>query len=98
MPLDKEVVHFFLPDSSSWQSGQISILQNLQQYKQWSILVLQEQRILITFNLLNHEYFRSTSDFTESYGLKQNVSFLPRGGDSHMKKTGMLVGNFEFNP
>ena len=20
------------------------------------------------------------------------------GGDSHMKKTGMLVGNFEFNP
>ena len=23
---------------------------------------------------------------------------LPRGGDSHMKQTGMLVGNFEFNP
>ena len=22
----------------------------------------------------------------------------PRGGDSHMKQTGMLVGNFEFNP
>jgi len=23
---------------------------------------------------------------------------IPRGGDSHMKQTGMLVGNFEFNP
>ena len=23
---------------------------------------------------------------------------FPRGGDSHMKQTGMLVGNFEFNP
>ena len=22
----------------------------------------------------------------------------PRGGDSHMKQKGMLVGNFEFNP
>ena len=22
----------------------------------------------------------------------------PREGDSHMKQTGMLVGNFEFNP
>ena len=22
----------------------------------------------------------------------------PGGGDSHMKQTGMLVGNFEFNP
>ena len=22
----------------------------------------------------------------------------PRGGNSHMKQTGMLVGNFEFNP
>ena len=24
--------------------------------------------------------------------------FLSRGGDSHMKQTRMLVGNFEFNP
>ena len=24
--------------------------------------------------------------------------FIARGGDSHMKQTGMLVGNFEFNP
>ena len=23
---------------------------------------------------------------------------VPPGGDSHMKQTGMLVGNFEFNP
>ena len=23
---------------------------------------------------------------------------ISRGGDSHMKQTGMLVGNFEFNP
>ena len=23
---------------------------------------------------------------------------VPGGGDSHMKQTGMLVGNFEFNP
>ena len=23
---------------------------------------------------------------------------LPPGGDSHMKQTGILVGNFEFNP
>ena len=23
---------------------------------------------------------------------------LPRGVDFHMKQTGMLVGNFEFNP
>ena len=22
----------------------------------------------------------------------------PRGGDSYMEQTGMLVGNFEFNP
>ena len=22
----------------------------------------------------------------------------PGGGDSHLKQTGMLVGNFEFNP
>ena len=28
-----------------------------------------------------------------------NVNWPPsRGGDSHMKQTGMLVGNFEFNP
>ena len=26
------------------------------------------------------------------------VEYLPQGGDSHMKQTGMLVGNFEFNP
>ena len=26
------------------------------------------------------------------------ISGGPRGGDSHMKQTGMLVGNFEFNP
>ena len=25
-------------------------------------------------------------------------SHQPRGRDSHMKQTGMLVGNFEFNP
>ena len=25
-------------------------------------------------------------------------SFGPGGEDSHMKQTGMLVGNFEFNP
>ena len=30
----------------------------------------------------------------------RTVKDYPRGGggDSHMKKTGMLVGNFEFNP
>ena len=30
----------------------------------------------------------------------QKVKFVetPGGGDSHMKQTGMLVGNFEFNP
>ena len=26
------------------------------------------------------------------------VMLWPWGGDSHMKQTGMLVGNFEFNP
>ena len=29
--------------------------------------------------------------------LERSASF-PRGGDSHMKQTGMLVGYFEFNP
>ena len=30
----------------------------------------------------------------------KSVDKIPRGGgaDSHMKQTGMLVGNFEFNP
>ena len=28
----------------------------------------------------------------------RNRFFHPGGGDSHMKQTGMLVGNFEFNP
>ena len=27
-----------------------------------------------------------------------DIGVLPGGGDSHMKQTGMLVGNFEFNP
>ena len=32
-------------------------------------------------------------------GLENSVPQLPRGGgDSLMKQTGMLVGNFEFNP
>ena len=26
------------------------------------------------------------------------MGILAPGGDSHMKQTGMLVGNFEFNP
>ena len=26
------------------------------------------------------------------------MKYLPRGGDSYMEQTGMLVGNFEFNP
>ena len=28
----------------------------------------------------------------------QYLTFYPGGGDSHKKQTGMLVGNFEFNP
>ena len=29
---------------------------------------------------------------------RTSTGFEPRGGDSHMAQTGMLVGNFEFNP
>ena len=28
----------------------------------------------------------------------EGVSLSPGGWDSHMKQTGMLVGNFEFSP
>ena len=31
-------------------------------------------------------------------GLIRQCILSPGGGDSHMKQTGMLVGNFEFNP
>ena len=31
-------------------------------------------------------------------GICEKTSAPPGGGDSHMKQTGMLVGNFEFNP
>ena len=31
-------------------------------------------------------------------GQAQVYNISPGGGDSHMKQTGMLVGNFEFNP
>ena len=34
----------------------------------------------------------------ESLESTQEASFPGGGGDSHMKQTGMLVGNFEFNP
>ena len=30
--------------------------------------------------------------------VEQGMRSEPGGGDSHMKQTGMLVGNFEFNP
>ena len=30
--------------------------------------------------------------------LTDSDTAIARGGDSHMKQTGMLVGNFEFNP
>ena len=30
--------------------------------------------------------------------LYYTIGFRSGGGDSHMKQTGMLVGNFEFNP
>ena len=33
-----------------------------------------------------------------STGVPQGSILGPRGWDSHMKQTGMLVGNFEFNP
>ena len=29
---------------------------------------------------------------------KKGYTIPPGGGDSHMKQTGMLVGDFEFNP
>ena len=57
-----------------------------------------------------HEYFhRKNSSLTVRFILynatraqiKCNTFpavLLSRGGDSHMKPTGMLVGNFEFNP
>ena len=34
----------------------------------------------------------------EGAGKESESLSFPRGGDSHMKQTGMLVGNFEFNP
>ena len=30
--------------------------------------------------------------------IAEPVHTIKPGGDSHMKQTGMLVGNFEFNP
>ena len=44
--------------------------------------------------------------FSESLLILLEIRFVwnnggqlpPGGGDSHMKQTGMLIGNFEFNP
>ena len=42
------------------------------------------------------------SSFTKSFLCRiffcSKTMLVTRGGDSHMKQTGMLVGNFEFNP
>ena len=37
------------------------------------------------------------TDIIHELSLK-NAWLPPRGGDSYMEQTGMLVGNFEFNP
>ena len=43
-------------------------------------------------------YKASCWDCKDFYIGKTKRSFRARGVDSHMKQTGMLVGNFVFNP
>ena len=73
MPLDKEVYIIFCLTAVAGNQAE-SVYCKTYNISGLS-LVLQEQGIHITFNLLNRQYLRS-SDFTESYSLKQNVSFL----------------------
>ena len=37
-------------------------------------------------------------DLPEPLAIQLLYVQIPGGGDSHMKQTGTLVGNFEFNP
>ena len=40
----------------------------------------------------------ATSNHSGGIGEREYATINIPGGDSHIKQTGMLVGNFEFNP
>ena len=54
-------------------------------------LIFRTKTLLLVIIIANEQAERRRSA-CEAAGL------MPGGGDSHMKQTGMLVGNFEFNP
>ena len=47
------------------------------------------------FNLMLRETLTASQERSEGVSLPPSP---PGGWDSHMKQTGMLVGNFEFSP
>ena len=55
--------------------------------------------LLFNQSITNTQSFPlNSSKFDWHITFTECIYIYPQGGDSHMEQTGMLVGNFEFNP
>ena len=81
----------------------------LKRKRRWNFIIKEINAIKTRWWQLEQIYFNTVGKKIQNWADSDNekdeleINLLlrvrsPGGGDSHMKQTGMLVGNFKFNP